>query len=158
MRYGIRVHIAVLAIGLTLVAANHALAQNRNKKRLRQADALISEKQSRTPIERKIDSQLLQAVREYQGKKMAWKTELEPANVYADKNGNLDVDISATVSDQLLSNIKALGGVIIFPSVQYHTIRARVSITKVEKIAALEPVRFIQPAVLPVHAGAAQPY
>lgn len=135
---------------LVLLGSSQALGQKRNKKTGRQVEALMKEKRSRTLIEQKIDSQLLQAIKEFSGKKMAKGAHLEPSNVHADKNGNLAVDISAKISDELLEKIKELGGQIIFPSRQYNTVRAQVHITKIIIIAAYEEVKFVQAAMLPL--------
>ncbi len=126
-------------------------AQVRHKKTVRQIQQLQKEKQARTALQRKIDSQLLQAIREHAGKKMTDGVELEPIKVQFDSNGNVPVDISARVSDSLLNKIKALGGQIIFPSKQYNTIRASVPIEQVETIACEPSVTFIQLAVQAVN-------
>src|SRR5437660_893987 len=114
---------------------------------LQQIAALEAKKTSRTPIEQKIDSQLLQAIRESRGQQMATGVHLDRANVKADDAGRVEVDISTTVNDDLLSKIEGLGGEIIYPSWEYKTVRARVSLSAVEAIAGLTEVRFIQPAV-----------
>ncbi len=114
---------------------------------LKQIELLQQEKRSRTPIEQKIDSRLLQAVREKLGQLMANGVQLEPANVNADHLGNLTVDITADVSDQLLVKIQQLGGNVIFPSAEYQTIRATINLSMVKTIAAYPEVKFIEPAV-----------
>src|SRR5207253_10566170 len=114
---------------------------------MQQIAALESEKTSRTPIEQKIDSQLLQAIRESRGQQMATGVHLDRANVKADDAGRLEIDISTAVNDDLLSKIEGLGGEIIYPSWEYKTVRARVNLSVVEAIADLPEVRFVQPAV-----------
>jgi hypothetical protein len=109
--------------------------------------ALEAEKLSRTPAQQKIDSRLLQAVRESRGQKMASGVNLAPVNVGVDTNDGLKVDIAADVSDDLITRIEALGGKIIIPSWKYHTIRAQVSLADIETIAGYAQVKFIQPAV-----------
>ena len=113
---------------------------------VRQITALITEKQRRTPAQQKIDSQLLQAVRESRGEPMAPGVNLEPADVRANEAGRLLVDIDAAVSDPLIVRIEALGGEMIYPSFRYNTIRARVDLSAVEAIAAMPEVKFIKPA------------
>jgi Subtilase family/Secretion system C-terminal sorting domain len=115
---------------------------------LNQIEAILQEKNSRTPVEQKIDSRLLQAVREKLGQQMVKGLKLDPVNVNADKLGNLDVDISATVTDDLLVRLQKLGAGIIFPSAEYHTIRATVNLSMVKTIAAYADVQFIEPAAL----------
>ncbi len=138
----------ILTVGL--------FAQDTAKKSTRQVDALLKEKNSRTPTERKIDSQLLQAIRAKSGKKVPKGTQLEtPPNIKADEKGLLMVDISALITDTLLGKIKALGGEIIFPSKEYNTVRAKVRMSSIMMIAGFEGVRFIQPASMPVLSGGA---
>ena len=116
-----------------------------------QVDSLLKEKASRMPVERKIDSQLLQAIKERTSQNGTKSNGLEPAKVNIDNNGNLLVDIDASVTDELLSSIEALGGKIIYPSKRYSTIRAQVPVSGVKKIAAREEVKFIKPAVMPMN-------
>src|SRR6266567_4153753 len=114
---------------------------------LQQIAALEAEKTSRTASEQKIDSQLLQAIRESRGQQMATGVQLDRANVKADDAGRVEVDISTAVNDDLLSKIEGLGGEIIYPSWEYKTVRVRVNLSAVETIARFSEVRFIQPAV-----------
>ena len=114
---------------------------------MKQIQLLLTEKNNRTPAQRKIDSRLLQAVKENRGEKMAAGVDLEPANVDADAFGTLKVDLKADITDAFLSKITSLGGSIIYASVPYHTVRATVNLKAVEKIAAYPEVKFIEPAV-----------
>jgi hypothetical protein len=114
---------------------------------LRQIGLLLQEKESRTPAQRKIQSQLLQAIRESHGKQMVDGLQLPPVNVKADTKGNLDVDISATISTGLLKKIEALGGKIIYSSKEYNAIRARVNLSVIDLISGFPEVTFIQRAV-----------
>ena len=129
-----------------MLGINQAQAQVK-KQTLDQIQVLLNEKNLRTPIEQKIDSRLLQAVREKEGQPMAKGIKLEPADVSADKVGNLDVDIRANVTDELLTKMQKLGANIIFPSAEYHTIRATINLAMVRTIAAYPEVQFIEPAV-----------
>jgi hypothetical protein len=120
---------------------------------IQQITALVADKESRTPAQQKIDSQLLQAIRESRGQKMASGVQLAPVNVGTDVSGDVKVDISADVSDDLITRFEGLGGEIIYPSFQYHTIRAQVSLSAVETIAAYPDVKFIQQAVPSMTSG-----
>ncbi|MEP6673729.1 MAG: S8 family serine peptidase [Ferruginibacter sp.] len=112
----------------------------------RQIIALLQEKNSRTPAQQKMDSKLIQAIKEKAGQKMAEGTYLLPVDVKADAQGNLKVDISAEVTQELLNKIIALGGKIIYPSEVYHTIRATINLSMAETIAGYPEVHFIGPA------------
>ena len=115
---------------------------------IRQIDKLEQEKNSRSATDKKISSQLLQAIRAHHGRDMADSVKLQPPNVGIDSLGRLNVDINATVTDSLLANIKGLGGIIIFSSTQFHSMTAKVNLDIVEKIAAYAAVRFIKPAAI----------
>lgn len=114
---------------------------------MNQIQLLLNEKNNRTPIERKIHSRLLQAIRESRGEKMAANINLDKANVNADAFGKLKVDISANITTALLSKLIALGGKIIYASPKYNTLRATVNFKSVETIAGYAEVKFIQPAI-----------
>jgi hypothetical protein len=114
---------------------------------LRQMAALLAEKDKRTPSQRKIDSQLLQGIRESRGEEMTPGVHVEKANIKTDSVGTVVVDITATVTDDLLTRIEGLDGTIIFPSVQWHAIRARVPLSAVETIAGYPEVTFIRTAI-----------
>ena len=122
-------------------------AQQLQSKTLIQIRNLINEKATRTPAEKKISSGLLQAVREKNNQLMAQGVQLKKANINVDNFNNLKVDISGDITDDLLTKIQNLGGKIIYPSAEYHTLRALISLDKVKTIAGFEEVKFIEPAV-----------
>jgi len=110
-----------------------------------QIKALLEEKDSRTPAQQKIDSQLLYAVKLRRGDALSAMVPNLTVDVEADDNGTVTVDITANVSGKLLSRIKDLGADILSSEPDYHTLRAKVSLDRLEEIAGLPGVRFIQP-------------
>lgn len=134
------------AFALFFTIFNQACAQLKSKKTAKHAKVKIKEKNSRTELEQKIDSRLLQAIREHRGEKNV-NRDLEPVQVNADNRGNLQVDIKADITDNLLNKIKSLGGNILSSFPQYRTLRAQISLTMVETIAGYTEVKFIEPAV-----------
>ena len=124
---------------------------------MRQIESLLEEKASRTAVQQKISSQLLQASREYLGQKMVAGVDLQPANVKADKRGVLRVDISARVTNELISQIEKIGGKVVYASRQFNSVRAEMNVSKVETIAALKEVKFIMPASQAVTVGGGRP-
>ena len=145
MKVKIRIPLIILS-GLMCFAFDNAAAQITPETQ-RQILALVQEKNSRTPAQKKMDSKLLQAIREKAGGKMAEGTFLDPVDVKADLQGNLAVDITADVTPDLLNRIIALGGTIIYPSELYHSIRATINLSMVETIAGYADVKFIGPAI-----------
>jgi hypothetical protein len=139
---------SVFGIIITLFTAQ-VFAQSTREPRLKsnvgnQIQVLQQEKASRTPIQQKIDSQLLYALQKTH--KTGSSTELRPT-VKIDSSGNVLVDIDAKVTDSLLGNIKHVGGKILNSFPRDHTVRAKLPLAQVEFIAGLPEVKFIQPAV-----------
>lgn len=95
-----------------------------------------------TSFDSKIASSLLYAIRQQRGEEHGM---LPHTRVHVDGNGELIVDISANVSDALLSQLRSMGTQILSAFPQYHTIRARVALDLVEAIAANPDILFVQP-------------
>ncbi|HJZ82254.1 MAG TPA: hypothetical protein VKD91_17975 [Pyrinomonadaceae bacterium] len=106
------------------------------------------EKASRTAAQKKIDSQLLYALKQQRGETKGVPT--EPIDIELDQKGRALVDITANVTPQVESQIRKLGGAIVSQDERYHTIRARLTLAKLEALAGLKDVRFIAPAAQPV--------
>jgi hypothetical protein len=119
----------------------------------RQIQITLDEKESRTTAQRKLDSQLLYALKQKRGENRgvpAMRVDIKP-----DEKGRVLVDITARVSARLISKIKKLGGEVVSSSERYHTIRARLTLEKLEALAAADDVRFIAPAAQPMNDGGA---
>ena len=112
----------------------------------RQINSLIQEKESRSQVQRKIDSQLLYAAKQNRGEKLTNDVTTLEVNVDADEKGFVPVDIQANVTRDLLKLIVKLGGEIIFSSSKFNSVTARVPMQALEQIAASEDVKFIYPA------------
>lgn len=66
------------------------------------------------------------------------------------KSTLVDVDISASVSDNLLARIQSYGAEVLAADAPSHSIRARAPLNALERIAAEPDVRFIAPALAPM--------
>jgi hypothetical protein len=111
------------------------------------------EKRSRTPEQRKIESQLLYAIRQQRGDTRGVPT--EPIKIKLDASGRVVVDITSAVPSRVVPQIQVLGGSVISISQKYHTIRASIALKKVENLAASKHVRFISlPAEAMTHGSA----
>lgn len=105
---------------------------------------MLQDKDSRTFAERKLDSQLLIAIKQARGEStVGYGT---TSLVKLDAQGNTVVDISADVTPALLAALERLGGKVLSKLEEYHTVRARFPLAKLEMLAALNDVRFIMPA------------
>lgn len=112
-----------------------------------QIQALVAEKESRTPAQRKMDSQLLYTLRLSRGQPVAPGVTLSRIGAQADSDGALLVDVDATVTPELLEFIRQAGGQIINQFPHFRSIRARVPLAFTETLAAHPEVKFVQPAV-----------
>ncbi|HLG16158.1 MAG TPA: S8 family serine peptidase [Blastocatellia bacterium] len=112
---------------------------------LRQIQALLDEKESRTPAQQRIDSQLLYAMRQRRGERVADSVETLSVDVNVDAAGKTVVDISGRTHGPLVEEIEALGGEVISVFPLYDSMRARVPLDQLETIAESPQVRFIQP-------------
>ena len=107
---------------------------------VRRIEAAMAAKARRTPAQRKIGSQLLDAARDG-----------SPAPALeADAGGRVLVDITAGVSPSLLARIVALGGTVVDSVARYRAVRAWLAPEALEALAADEAVDRIEPADIAV--------
>jgi hypothetical protein len=118
-----------------------------------QIRSMLDEKETRTPAQKKIDSQLLYALKQKRGDLRGVPS--APIDLKLDEKGRALVDINARVSPQLLSKIRRLGGVVVSKFETYHTIRARIALDRLEALAGRPDVVFIRPAAEAVTDGGA---
>ena len=111
---------------------------------VRQIEAFLAKKAQRTPSQRKVSSQLLDAGRETPESptagagREAGDTDAPP--------GLVTVDIRADVTPEVLSRIRDLGGTVVNSVARYRAIRARLPLAAVEKLATLDAIQSIRPA------------
>jgi uncharacterized repeat protein (TIGR01451 family) len=122
---------------------------------MRQIEALMEEKESRTPEQKKIDSQLLYRLKQKRGVRIAPGVERLGAGVKEAADGSVLLDIRAKVTPEVLESIRQAGGEIIYAFEQFDSIRARLALDALEKFAGLEEVKFIRQAEEPVNNGGA---
>lgn len=110
-----------------------------------QTQTVADEKRSRTPAQKKIDSQLLYALKQKRGETRG--VPANPIQIKLDARGRTIVDITSAVPALLVSKIKRqrMGVEVISMSEKYHTVRALVALEKLEALASLKEVRFISP-------------
>ncbi|HKX27725.1 MAG TPA: proprotein convertase P-domain-containing protein [Blastocatellia bacterium] len=120
-----------------------------------QINALLAEKQSRTPAQRKIGSQLLYAIKAQRGEAMtsgglvrSLRSGQETAKTA--ERGPVNVDIRAELSKELAEVIGKLGGEVLNVSLANGSMRARLPLSTLEELAALPAVKSIRPAATAV--------
>jgi hypothetical protein len=112
------------------------------------------EKRSRTPAQRKIDSQLLYEIKQQRGETRGIPT--QRIEIKLDARGKLLVDITAAFPSRVVPKIQELEGSVISISQKYHTIRASIALDKLESLAASKHVKYISlPAEAMTHGSAA---
>lgn len=144
---------AAMAAGLACIQPPQALAQTDktqiSRRMHEEVVALEQEKMSRTPTQKKMDSQLVFATRQMRDGVANRSTPQLRTGVKFEIDGRTMVDIDATVSDELLAAIKAAGGDIINAVGEENAIRAYLPVQSAEMIAARKDVSFIRPASMP---------
>jgi hypothetical protein len=106
----------------------------------------VSEKDARTPAQRKINSQLLYEI--YRRRGDADRKAIPPAetSLTIDARGRVLVDVRADVTAALQTTIRSLEGEVVSTSAAHRSIIARVPVLKLEQLAEEAAVRFIEPA------------
>jgi hypothetical protein len=146
--------VVALAVGSTLMPAkisasrqdqSSATTQSISNDVMQQIQALEDEKESRTPAQQKIDSQLLYATKMERAEPIAAGVSSLEVNVNQSDTGRVVVDITAQVDDQFLKFLSAKGGDVLASAPQYHSVRVDVPLASLDDIAASDNVRFIQP-------------
>lgn len=113
---------------------------------LEQIQILQSEKASRTPAQRKLDSQLHHALRQRKSGSVAAGLNAFRPEVRLEADERVLVDVHATVTPGLLQFIERNGGQVVNSVARHRAIRARVSLALVEQLAARPEVRSLRPA------------
>jgi hypothetical protein len=101
------------------------------------------EKESRTPAQQKIDTQLLYALYEMRGEAEVKGVPSEPIVLRKDSRGRVLIDIRSMLTQKLISLVKKSGGNILSSSQKDHSLIAYVRLDQLERIAELKEVRFI---------------
>jgi len=139
---------AGLAAALAGAAPDSALAQPQQlgPELVAQIAALRAEKESRTPIQRRLSSRLLHASRLRRGLPIAPGVPSQRTGIEVAADGTTLVDLRGRVGPALRAGIEALGGEVISSHPRQGTLRARVPLIRAEALAALPDVRAVRPA------------
>jgi hypothetical protein len=104
------------------------------------------EKESRTPAQQKINSQLLYEIYRLRGEAVRKGVPPGSTGVKIDRRGRALVDIRVDPTPALQNKIRRAGGVVLSISARDRSVIARVPLRKLETLAADPAVRFIEPA------------
>ncbi len=108
-------------------------------------EALIQEKESRSPIEQKIDSQLIYELKMRSGVAIAAGITRLATDVPYANDGHAIVDVTAKPSSDITATLAAVGAEIVSSSDDRTSIRIHIPIERIETLAAHPDVLFIQP-------------
>ena len=144
---------AVVAVGAVLVWADLSRAQPASQS----ITSILEAKAQRTPAQRKLSSQLLDATGSAQPSEGVARRQAPGAGVKDKQAPTTDVedavvtvDIRADVTPAVLARIQDLGGTVLSSVPKYRAIRARLPLTAVEPLATLKAVQSIRPADQPI--------
>jgi len=112
-----------------------------------QIAALQAAKAERSPAQQKMSSHLLDALKQTQTGVVAAAAPLASAGPLTKTDEGVLVDITASVTPQLIERIEAVGGRVVNKHPEFDAIRASLPLDKVEEVAAREEVKQILPAV-----------
>jgi Subtilase family len=135
----------ILLTLLLLPPAAAASGQELSAQGLEQIQALLAEKESRTPAQRKLDSNLLYAARQSRGVDVAPGVRSLATGIRVDVRNATVVDVTAFVSDALLQRLQKLGAEVLDVHRVAKSVRARVPVDALETIAGDPSVVFVQP-------------
>lgn len=110
-----------------------------------QIESLIREKESRTGVQTKMDSQLIYELKMRNGQAVADGVQAVETDLPYNDQGRVELDIKAEISDSLLNQLRASGAQIVSSIPAEKSVRVSVGIDRVESIAALSDVFFVQP-------------
>ncbi len=112
----------------------------------RQIEALLAEKRTRTPAQRKLSSRLVYESRMRRGLPIAQGIANLRTGIELDADGRLLLDLRADVSDALLAEIEALGGNVRWKVPALGALRILLPLDRTEDLAAHPDVHAIHPA------------
>lgn len=116
-----------------------------------QIAALQAAKQARTPEQKKINSQLLFAIKMDRNEPIANGVPTLEVGLKVDEKGRFDVNIRVDLSgSNLIELIDEVGGQVVEVLEAYQHIRAKIPAQRIEEIAALPEVRSIRPRIEPI--------
>ena len=131
---------------LLLPSGLAAEKQELNAQAREQIRILQEEKAARTPAQRKIDSQLVHALRKKRFGLVAPGLTSLKVDLEIEADGRVLVDLRAKVTPELLEFIERNGGKVVNSFERDNAVRAQVPLDRIEGLAARPEVRSLRPA------------
>src|SRR5215470_14948740 len=137
--------ITAASAGRVGAAAPQGSASGIAPEALAQIEALIREKDTRSPVQQKIDSQLLYELRMKQGVPVANGIQRVETDVPYASDGRVVVDVKAAPTASLLANLAGIGATVISSAAVGDMLRVQINLEQVEALASMPEVVFVQP-------------
>jgi hypothetical protein len=137
--------LVIFAWGL-MAGPGAAFAQALPDAAVAQIEALLADKAARSPVQRRVGSQLLYEARMRRGEPAAPGVPILRTTVELDAGGRALVDVRAQVDDVLLARVDELGGSLVFVHGARGSFRAWLPLDQVEALAESSSVHEVRPA------------
>jgi hypothetical protein len=149
---GILGFLIVVGIGMGKVAAQSARSGQIAPSAVAQIQALVEEKESRTPTQQKISSSILYTIKAKRRDRLFSRVpKLNTfVKVTSDSKVRVNVKTNVPVTPELLQKIQAIGGEVLSSFPNYNTIQVLIALSQVESLAEFPEVRTIKPHIKPV--------
>jgi hypothetical protein len=142
------------SVSMALALTGTVMAQDLTPEAEAQIVAIQSEKASRTPTQKKLDSQLNYLSREVTGSRAVAAVPALQSRVKREIDGTVLVDIAAAPSAELAAAITAAGGTVVYESPRWKSVRAKLPPSALLSIADRSDVKSIRRGRKPdVHTG-----
>jgi citrate lyase gamma subunit len=105
----------------------------------------MQEKATRSAGRKKMDSRLIYGIKMHRGEQIAEGVDKLEIKLPKNEQGEVVIDISASVDKQFLKKLKQAGAKVISSFPEYNTVRAEVSLDAVDTIADMPEVNYVQP-------------
>jgi mRNA-degrading endonuclease RelE of RelBE toxin-antitoxin system len=120
-------------------------AENMSERARQQIESLMNEKATRSNGRKKMDSRLIYGLKKHRRERITDEVESLEVQLPLNSRGEVIVDITATVDNQLLNKLRSAGVRVISSFAEYHSIRASLSLDAMDTIADFPEIKFIQP-------------
>jgi subtilisin-like proprotein convertase family protein len=151
--------LALAAGGLLISSLFRAASAQQNGAQLsaeaqRQIKALLNEKKSRSSAEKKLDSQLLYAMKARRGEPLTAGGEVRSLRtaegiVKTDAQDRVLVDIKGYPAKEVIETIGKIGGEVVYANLRAGSVRARIPFDSLEAIAGVPAVKSVRPPAMP---------
>ncbi|MEI9947261.1 MAG: hypothetical protein WDN26_24000 [Chitinophagaceae bacterium] len=148
---GLLVKTTLLVVVLFLASIDRAFSQRLEPEAIRQINSLMAEKESRTPAQKKMSSQLVYAYKMRGGQRITADVASLQVDVTKDVQGRVKVELEAVVTPKLLNDLKALGCEIILSSEKYNNVLVNIPLDKTEQVAEMDAVKHLTHWVPPIN-------